>query len=263
MFGPLVGIAKYELKMRLRSRGFLVCVLCINAIALIIISPANVPIPIRSAWNAAGQAFLMATAFMSLAAGFFAADRIQRDESLGVRDFIYIAPIGSLDYVMGKYASVIASLALAMLPLVVLAPIVQSIMIGKITAPLPFIIAFFAMYLPSVIFVGSFSLAVATIIRNVKGFYILFVAFWIIGGEFLVLHRKDSIMHLLAFGGRTQFSLFERIAYVEMGLSKELLNQMPPYSALLRDAGMNIAVLLSMSLVVLLLLFFVQKRRLG
>ncbi|MFZ6029012.1 MAG: hypothetical protein ACOYYS_14965 [Chloroflexota bacterium] len=132
-------------------------------------------------WFSAGMMIFMINMFMPLMGGILAADRMQRDVKLGLRELQRSTPLHHWTYILGKYCGVLLG---------VLTPaFVYVIFTGAVAAlagmaPWSFVgalvLAFLAMAVPAYAFVVAFSLA-CPLIMPVRVYQILFVGYWFWG----------------------------------------------------------------------------------
>ncbi len=159
-------------------------------------------------WQYAGRFLLMFNLFLPLVGGILAADRMQRDFRLGVRELQNSAPLSRPAYILGKYLGVLFSVLLPVF-LWVAGFSIALIVTGK--APLGMLyalpVAFLAMTVPSFAFVTAFSLA-CPLIMPLRVYQILFTGYWF-WGNFLNPDAIPSISETyLEAGGKHVYQGF-------------------------------------------------------
>jgi hypothetical protein len=147
-------------------------------------------------WASAGHLVFMPNIFMPLLAGILAADRMQRDLRLGVRELQRSAPFSLSGYIAAKYLGVLAS---------VLAPILLwslgagLLVIFRGQAPVeilwPLLLAFLSIAVPSHAFVVAFSLA-CPLVMPLRVYQVLFTGYWF-WGNLLSPKAFPTISHTL------------------------------------------------------------------
>jgi hypothetical protein len=141
----------------------------------------NSMVPFNELWQFAGRTLFYGNMFMTLLAGILAADRMQRDFRLGVRELQSSTPLSLPVYVLAKYCGVLAAALTPMLIWLLLSGIVYVVWYG---APLYFIgillVAFIGMAVPAHAFVLAFSLS-CPLIMPVRVYQVLFTGYWFWG----------------------------------------------------------------------------------
>jgi ABC-type transport system involved in multi-copper enzyme maturation permease subunit len=132
-------------------------------------------------WQEAGQIVYLFNMLMPIIGGVLAADRIQRDYRLGVRELQASTPLNHSTYILSKYAGVLLSLLLPML-LWVLGLSIISVALGLIGPAMvgTAVVAFAAIAVPSFAFVTAFSLA-CSLVMPLRIYQILFIGYWFWG----------------------------------------------------------------------------------
>ncbi len=132
-------------------------------------------------WQEAGETVYLFNMLMPLVAGILAADRMQRDVRLGLRELQTSAPLKRSVYILGKYFGVLFSTLLPMLIWVVALGVygaasgqTSPAIIGGI------LVAFLAIAVPSFAFVVAFSLA-CPLVMPLRVYQILFTGYWFWG----------------------------------------------------------------------------------
>jgi ABC-type Na+ efflux pump permease subunit len=137
--------------------------------------------PVHYLWSYAAEMMFMFNMFMPLVGGILAADRMQRDFRLGVRELQNSTPLRIPAYILAKYVGVLASVLTPML-LWVLA--MGFLLVGFGRAPFSFLgillLAFLGMGVPAYAFVVAFSLA-CPLIMPLRVYQVLFTGYWFWG----------------------------------------------------------------------------------
>lgn len=177
------GLLRYEFHMSIRRKGFWIAYLLLSTfygISLFAPSPMGDVLVISSAeaWIYAGQFIFMFNMLMPLAGGILAADRMQRDDRLHVRELQTSAPISNMKYILGKYFGVLASVLLPLFIWVLAAGILAiPLAQAPVNFPAAMFIAFLSMSVPACAFVTAFSLA-CPLIMPLRVYQILFTGYW-------------------------------------------------------------------------------------
>lgn len=180
------GVIRHEYNMYLRRPAVWVAYLLLYAFyAVIMFFPSPISedsaLPLNELWQFAGQTLFYGNMFMTLVAGILAADRMQRDFRLGVRELQSCTPLSLPVYIMAKYCGVLIAALTPMLVWLLLSGIVYVVWYG---APLHFVgillVAFTGMAVPAHAFVLAFSLAVPLVIP-VRVYQVLFTGYWFWG----------------------------------------------------------------------------------
>jgi hypothetical protein len=201
------GITWYELKMRLRSAGYWVVVLLVNAFALFVTSPLNYGSPedrplFQSSWWVAGQAFASATTLMNGLGVFLIADRILRDRTLRTDELLRAKGVFPKAYAMGKWTASLLGLCLAVCPLFVGAPLIQRYVGHTPIQPGPFLLAFATVYLPSMLLISTLALMAATLAGDTRFFYVPYLVVWYLD-SFQLWVPRPTIRRIVNFSGAT------------------------------------------------------------
>jgi hypothetical protein len=137
--------------------------------------------PVHYLWSYAGEKMFMFNMFMPLVGGILAADRMQRDFRLGVRELQNSTPLRIPAYILAKYVGILASVLTPMLLWVLTMGVLQ-VALGK--TPVSFIgimlVTFLGMGVPAYAFVVAFSLA-CPLIMPLRVYQVLFTGYWFWG----------------------------------------------------------------------------------
>jgi ABC-2 type transport system permease protein len=177
------GVLSHEFNMSIRRKGLWIAYAITFGFFVLVLAPeegyhmysGNTP------WQEAGEFVYLFNMFMPIIGGILAADRIQRDYRLGIRELQTSMPLGRANYILGKYIGVLLSLLLPMFIgvlgfsiLFAVQGVVSSAMIGAV------MVAFVAIAIPSFAFVTAFSLACPLVIP-LRVYQILFTGYWFWG----------------------------------------------------------------------------------
>ncbi len=180
------GVLGHEFNMSIHRAGLWIAyvLVCLFFGIAMFTAAADGPASIftqNSPWQEAGEIVYMFNMLMPLVAGILAADRMQRDVRLGLRELQISTPVGRTSFILGKYVGVLLSTLIPMLLWVValgLFAVVSGqhapIIIGDI------LIAFVSIAVPSFAFVVAFSLA-CPLILPLRVYQILFTGYWFWG----------------------------------------------------------------------------------
>jgi len=195
------GLFRYEFKISIRRQGVWIAYsLVFLFFGLAMFTPSHEgPTDIFSSnliWQEAGETVYLFNMLMPLVGGILAADRMQRDIHLGVRELQTSAPLSHSIYIFGKYVGVLLSLLLPMF-LWVTAIGIFAIASGQ-TSPIfigAMLIAFLSITVPSFAFVIAFSLA-CPLVMPLRVYQILFTGYWF-WGNFLNPQVFPTVSHTL------------------------------------------------------------------
>jgi ABC-type Na+ efflux pump permease subunit len=213
----LLGVIRHEFMMSIRRVGLWIAYLIVFGfftVSVFLPNPTG-PTDIFSndqLWKEAGELVFLFNMLMPLIAGILAADRMQRDVRLGLRELQTSTPLKRPTYIVGKYIGVLLSELLPMLLWIAAIGAVATIVgqtslviIGGILA------AFLLIAVPAFAFVIAFSLA-CPLVMPVRVYQILFTGYWF-WGNFLnarvfptvsdTLLNASGIYALQAFFGGT------------------------------------------------------------
>ena len=183
------GLFRHEFRMSIRRPGLWISygLLFLFYTVLLFLPPPGGElqegeiITMGELWKYAGRIVIQFNLFLPVVGGILAADRIQRDFHLGVRELQNSAPLSRPAYILGKYFGVLASL---LLPVGLWVTAVAVALAATGFAPWAIIyamlLAFLAMTVPAFAFVTPFSLA-CPLIMPLRVYQILFTGYWFWG----------------------------------------------------------------------------------
>jgi ABC-type transport system involved in multi-copper enzyme maturation permease subunit len=182
----LLGVIRHEFSMSIRRTGLWIAYLIVCVFfSVSLFTPSDTgPTDVFSSnppWQEAGETVYLFNMLMPLIGGILAADRMQRDVRLGLRELQTSTPIKRPTYILGKYFGVLLSELTPMFLWVVALGVLATVtgqtspaIIGGI------LVAFVAIAVPSFAFVVAFSLA-CPLIMPVRVYQILFTGYWFWG----------------------------------------------------------------------------------
>lgn len=204
-------------------------------------------------WNAAGETMFILNIIMVLLGGILAADRMQRDFRLGVRELQQSSPLRLSSYILAKYFGVLAAVITPMFVYVVVIALLVVTLGGPLVFATIFLVAFAAMGIPAYAFVVAFSL-VCPLVMPVRVYQVLFVGYWF-WGNYLNPDAFPTISGtLLVPSGRLVLNGFFG------GLSSLLANNIPEAQAR-SEAVINLLLLFSMIVLVLVAARLILRRK--
>jgi hypothetical protein len=132
-------------------------------------------------WYEAGHIVFMFNIFMPLLAGILAADRMQRDTRIGVRELQNSTALSTSAYILAKYFGVLLSV---LAPMLLLLLMVGTALVARGLAPFnffgPLLLAFLSIAVPAHAFVVAFSLT-CPLIMPLRVYQVLFTGYWFWG----------------------------------------------------------------------------------
>ena len=152
----LVGVIRHEFNMSVRRKGLWIAYLIVFGFFCLILVREGLDHMYSGGtpWQEAGETVYLFNMLLPLIGGILAADRMQRDHRLGVRELQTSAPLSHTLYILGKYAGVLLSLLLPMF-LWVVGLSIFSVTMGLIGPAIigAVVVAFAAIAIPSFAFV--------------------------------------------------------------------------------------------------------------
>jgi len=186
MVHRFAGIFRHELGMSMRRKGLWVAYgLLFVFYTVLLFSPPPLGEMVKGEviarsqlWPVAGRFLLAINVFCPLVAGILAADRMQRDVRLGLRELQDSTPLSRPVYVLAKY---LAALVSSLLPVFLWVMVITVVMTADGHAPAGFLaavpVAFLAITVPAFAFVVAFSLA-CPMVMPLSVYQILFTGYW-------------------------------------------------------------------------------------
>lgn len=249
-----VNLFRHEFNMSIRRRGLWTAygLLLLFYTIVLFLPPTGggltegETITMSNLWGSAGRFILLFNVFLPVVGGILAADRMQRDFRLGVRELQISTPLSRPAYILGKYLGVLASL---LLPVFLWVMAVAFVLAAIGLAPWAIVyampVACLAMTAPAFAFVTPFSLA-CPLIMPLRVYQILFTGYWF-WGNFINPEAFPTISDtLLSAGGKLAYDGF-------FGGNPLRLAEIPPEFTT-REAALNLIVLGLCILAVLIVL---------
>ncbi|MHB1134419.1 MAG: ABC transporter permease [Chloroflexota bacterium] len=178
----VLAVARYEYAMGVRRWGMWVAFALAGLPYIInapsesrgLVAPGTDPRPIVATMA------IMLNVLMPLVGGIVLADRLARDQRLGVRELLWATPLSRAGYVLGKYAG---GLLMVLTPVFVVWQLTLLLIVASgATAEILVtgLLAFLLVMAPAYAFVGAFSLA-CTAVLPVRVYQVLFTGYWFWG----------------------------------------------------------------------------------
>lgn len=181
-----VGVFRHEFNMSIRRPGLWIAygfLFVFYTLSVFWQSPTveKIVLTENEVWQFAGRMGFTFNLFLPVAAGILAADRMQRDFRLGVRELQLSTPLRVIVYILAKYFGVTSAF---LLPILIWFWVITSGLILQGFAPFSLLytmtLAFLSMTLPAIAFVTAFSLA-CPLIMPLRVYQILFTGYWFWG----------------------------------------------------------------------------------
>jgi ABC-2 type transport system permease protein len=173
--------ARYELRMMLRKRSMWIALAIIVAlVGLISFQQLSDAVRDEDARSVMTSTALLVNLFLPVGYGSLLADRLVRDQRLGVAPILDATPAPAVARLLGKYLGVCGAVAVPLAIVYFGFAVVYTVVSGR-AAGLGWALAAFAVVLlPAVLFVGAFALAVP-LVMPASLFRVLFVGYWFWG----------------------------------------------------------------------------------
>jgi len=240
----LVGVIQHEFNMSVRRKGLWLAYLIIIIFFGLLIRDNGLADMYSDGtpWQEAGGTVYLFNIFGPLIAGLLAADRMQRDHRLGIRELQTSTPLNNSIYTLGKYVGVLLSVLLPMC-LWVLGLSIFSVVMGFIGPGMigGTVVALIVIATPSFIFVVAFSLA-CPLIMPLRMYQVLFTGYWF-WGNFL----NDAVFPTVSGTLLNASGLYAQQAFFVSGMSH--VTTITPHTPL--EASLNILVLVLSAVAVL------------
>jgi len=179
------GVLRHEFKMAVKRPGMWIAYAVLFVFySITVFAPSEIgeglPATVTEMWQHAAMILFYTNMFMVLLGGILAADRLQRDYRLGVRELQNSSPIRQSTYLMAKYLGVLTAVIAPMF-IYVMAVAVYYVVRGVpplFLAIMP--IVFLVMGGTAFAFVVAFSIA-CPLFMPVRVYQVLFVGYWFWG----------------------------------------------------------------------------------
>jgi ABC-type transport system involved in multi-copper enzyme maturation permease subunit len=214
----LLDLVRHEFGMSIRRPGLWISygLLMIFFVGSLVLpfsdDPARVDvqnvIPLANLWQYAGEYVFQFNVFLPVVVGILAADRMQRDFRLGVRELQGSTPLSLGTYILGKYLGVLASMFLPVFVwIIALGALLGALGLAPWQMLYALPVACLAITLPAFAFVTAFSLA-CPLIMPLRVYQILFVGYWFWGNFISPEFFPTLNGTLLTAGGSIAFNGF-------------------------------------------------------
>lgn len=253
-----LGVMRHEYKIAVQSLGMWIAYGVLYLFfAVTVFMPEELgkgfPAFREEIWQYAAYSLFYVNMFMVLLGGILAADRLQRDYRLGVRELQQSTPIGSGKYLLAKYFGVLSAVSLPMVLYVLVLSMVNVVYGSPPVYPLVMLVAFLVMGVPAYAFVVAFSLA-CPLFMPVRVYQVLFVGYWF-WGNYLSPDVFPTISHtLLVPSGRYALHGF-------FGGFPSVYSNFEAVNVTALDAILNLIILMGIPVLVLLLTNQVLRRQ--
>lgn len=179
------GVLRHEFKMAVKRPGMWIAYAVLYVFySITVFAPSEIgdglPHSTTEMWQHAAMILFYTNMFMVLLGGILAADRLQRDYRLGVRELQLSSPISHFSYLLAKYFGVLAAV---ISPMFIFVMAYAGVYVAKGVSPLFLAImpvVFLTMGLPAFAFVVAFSIA-CPLFMPVRVYQVLFVGYWFWG----------------------------------------------------------------------------------
>ncbi len=179
------GVMRHEFKMAVKRPGMWIAYAVLYVFySITVFAPSEVgeglPATVTEMWQHAAMIVFYTNMFMVLLGGILAADRLQRDYRLGVRELQRSSPIGQFLYLLAKYIGVWAAV---ITPMFIYVMAYAGYYVARGVSPLFLAImpvVFLVMGGTAFAFVVAFSIA-CPLFMPVRVYQVLFVGYWFWG----------------------------------------------------------------------------------
>lgn len=179
------GVLRHEFKMAVKRPGMWIAYAVLYVFySITVFAPSEVgeglPATLTEMWQHAAMILFYTNMFMVLLGGILAADRLQRDFRLGVRELQRSSPIGQFTYLLAKYIGVWAAV---IIPMFIYVMGVAIYYVARGVPPLFLAVmpvVFLVMGGTAFAFVVAFSIA-CPLFMPVRVYQVLFVGYWFWG----------------------------------------------------------------------------------
>jgi hypothetical protein len=177
----MTAAVRYELRMMLRKRSLWISMAVIVAL-LVAVGAQSVRelIGLGDAKGVLLSATLLVNIFLPVAYGCLLADRLVRDDRLGVAPILDATPTPAPARLAGKYLGVCAAVSVPLAIVHFGFALAYAAATGRFTALGWALAAYAVVIVPAVLFVGAFALAVP-LVMPAPLFRVLFVGYWFWG----------------------------------------------------------------------------------
>jgi len=179
------GVLRHEFKMAVKRPGMWIAYAVLYVFySITVFAPTEIgeglPATTFEMWQYAAMILFYTNMFMVLLGGILAADRLQRDYRLGVRELQRSSPISQFSYLLAKYMGVLAAV---IVPMFLYVMAVAGYYVARGVPPLflaVMVVVFLVMGGIAYAFVVAFSIA-CPLFMPVRVYQVLFVGYWFWG----------------------------------------------------------------------------------
>ncbi|HVQ93560.1 MAG TPA: hypothetical protein VMU51_21155 [Mycobacteriales bacterium] len=177
----MIPTARYELRMMLRKRSMWISMaIIVGLLSLTAFRQISDAVRDNDARGVMTTVALLVNIFLPVGYGSLLADRLVRDQLLGVAPILDATGGSALARLFGKYLGVCAAAAVPLATVYFGFAVVYTVVSGRPAGLAWALAAFAVVLLPAVLFVGAFALAVP-LIMPASLFRVLFVGYWFWG----------------------------------------------------------------------------------
>jgi ABC-type Na+ efflux pump permease subunit len=177
------GIVRTEYRMSLGRWGFWVAfgllALLYGVLPYIDVDHSFTVTP-QTVWRTAGQLAFDTNVLVPVVVGIALADRLVRDDRLGVSELLRSAPLSRRTYILAKYTGNLLAVLTPALGMVLIPGIYLAATLGLPQLIPATLVGFLALIVPAYAFVAAFSLACPMVIP-LRVYQILFTGYWFWG----------------------------------------------------------------------------------
>lgn len=179
-----IGVFRYEYRMSIRrwslwlSFGLL---MLLHMTSVLMPPDLAVAVPKgNEVFQFAGTMGFMFNIFMPVVGGILAADRLVRDQKIGVDELLRSTALRRITYLAGKYFATVCSITTPVLIINLLMGASRFAMGAPVTIFPAMLVSFLAVNLPAYLFIVAFALACPLVIP-VRVFQVLYTGYWFWG----------------------------------------------------------------------------------
>jgi hypothetical protein len=244
----MIPTARYELRMMLRKRSMWIGMAVIVALmSLITFRQVSDTVRDTDARGVMTSVALLVNLFLPVGYGSLLADRLIRDQRLGVAPILDATGGSAMARLFGKYVGVCAAAAVPLATAYFGFAALYTVVSGRPAGLAWALAAFAVVLLPAVLFVGAFALAVP-LVMPASLFRVLFVGYWFWGNAITPASMPTLANSVITpSGGYPLYALLGyrgvRTAGPEPGASLNFLRPEPTPAT----AWLSIAVLLALA----------------
>lgn len=206
----------FECRYLLRQRSFqIICLIFFIWSSLLVSHPyfnAGIAFETINSPISIVMGISITTAALPLFIAIFFANTIIRDKEVKIDHVLFVFPIKSYEYLLGRFFAVIMctlllfTVAAAGVFISPIMPWVDNAMVGEVHY-YPYFYAFFVFVVPNTLFIGSFLILLASLTRSLRHTFIGVVLFYVLHGLSGLTLRHSELAYILdPFGIKTFFN---------------------------------------------------------